>query len=385
MTAQEQIPFSKPYSTGSELKFLEETLVGQHWQGGGPLVKECENLLATLTSSNRHLLTHSCTGALEMIPLLLALMPGDEVIMPSYTFVSTANAFVRCGAVPVFVDIDKNTKNLCPNNVEHALTRKTRAVVTVNYGGICAPLDELKLLTDNRKIPLIEDAAQSIGSTYKGKPLGSFAPLSTFSFHATKNIAAGECGSLAINDPKYLHRAEIILEKGTNRTAFIQGETDKYTWVDVGSSFLPSEFTAAVLKAQLACLEEINSKRMTAWSAYHSAFEALEQKGVVERMYIPNECEHNAHLYYLLLRDLESRNRFLSWMRKHNIQATFHYVPLHSAPAGKKFGKTSGSLSNTNSTFERLVRLPLFPGVPHERVIDAAIYFFERVNRIPHK
>ena len=268
----EAIPFSRPFATGDELQLLEQTFRSEHWHGNGAFTAECERMLSELTGSHRHMLTHSCTGALEMIPILLDLKPGDEVVMPSYTFVSTANAFVRCGAVPVFIDIDAKTKNIEPNAVKAAITERTKAVVAVNYGGVCGPLDQLSELCQQHDVAFVEDAAQSIGSSYQGKPLGSFAPLAAFSFHATKNIVSGEAGSLAINDEKHLHRAEIVHEKGTNRQEFLAGQSDKYTWVDIGSSFLPSEFTAAILKAQLGHIQKINGMRMDAWKAYHAAF-----------------------------------------------------------------------------------------------------------------
>lgn len=373
------IPFSRPYSTGDELGLLKQTLDSQHWQGGGKFTHECEQILERLTGSAKHLLTHSCTGALEMIPILLDMVPGDEVIMPSYTFVSTANAFVRSGVVPVFVDIDAQTKNIDPAEVVKAITDRTKAIVAVNYGGVCAPLDHLLKIAAKAGVPLIEDAAQSIGAKFNNKPLGSIAPLATFSFHATKNIACGEAGSLAINDVRYVSRAEIILEKGTNRQAFMAGQTDKYTWVDVGSSFLPSEFTAGILKTQLEHINQINSMRMQAWETYHEALAPLESAGTIQRMFIPDYCQHNAHVYYMLLPNLDSRIAFLKSMRKQNIQATFHYVPLHDAPGGITYGRSVGPLSNTRSTFERLVRLPLYPNVPTDQVLDATFTAMESI------
>ena len=377
MNNKDWIPFTKPLVSGKELEFITSTLNNSHWHGDGPFTRDCEELLTQITGIKPHLLTHSCTGALEMMSLLLDLKQGDEVIMPSYTFVSTALAFARCGAVPVFIDIDSKTKNIGVKQVQKAITNKTKAIVAVNYGGVCAPLDELRTIADQANICLLEDAAQSIGAKFKQQHHGSFASLSAFSFHATKNIAAGEGGSLAINDPKFIERAEIIREKGTNRSQFLQGQVDKYTWVDTGSSYVPSEFNAAILKAQLTSLTEINSKRMRAWNAYHAAFEQFENAMILERMFIPPDCQHNAHVYYLLLKDLQTRNRFLEWMKKKKIQATFHYVPLHSSPAGKKYGRAMGSLQNTVNIYERLVRLPLYPEVPYERVINEASKFFE--------
>ena len=366
-----KIPFSKPYLTGNELPYIQESLLSGFVQGDGPFTHRCESLLEKLTNAEKHLLTHSCTGALELVALLLGLGDGDEVIMPSYTFVSTANAFVLHGATPVFVDIEVDTRNMCVSACESAITDKTRAIVAVNYGGMCPELDKLAELAKKHGIALIEDAAQSIGAKYKGKPLGAYGELSTFSFHGTKNIISGEGGSLAINHKKHIERAEILREKGTNRSLFMAGQVDKYTWVDKGSSFLPSDMTAACLLAQLEQVDEINGMRMDVWNEYHDSLLGLHADGRIELARVPEGCEHNAHAFTFLCRDIEDRDGFLAWMRDRGISATFHYVPLHSAPEGIKCGRVGSSMKGTDEVFERLVRLPLFPGVDSKRVIDA--------------
>jgi len=373
-----KIPYSLPYLTGNEQLYINKAFNAGILHGDGPFTHQCESLLAELTDSRKHLLTHSCTGALEMAAMLLNLQSGDEVIMPSYTFVSTANAFILHGGVPVFVDIDENTPNMNVRACAEAITQKTKAIVAVNYGGCCAPLDELVTLSRKHDLVLIEDAAQSIGASYKGRPQGSFGDLATFSFHGTKNIVCGEGGSLAINNPQFIERAEIIREKGTNRSLFMSGQVDKYTWVDKGSSFLPSELSAACLLAQLEKVDEINEMRLKAWNYYASVFAELRDSGRVEMMQIPEGCQHNAHVFYLMLHSLEDRNGFLSWMGEKKIQATFHYVPLHSSPAGKKYARVSGSMFNTDKAFERLVRLPLYPDVEFQRVIDTALSYLKK-------
>lgn len=371
------IPFSKPYLIGNEEEYLLEALHSGHLQGDGILTERCEQLLAEKTASTRHLLTHSCTAALEMAAILLELAPGDEVIMPSYTFVSTANAFVLHGGTPVFVDIQSENQNLDCEAVEAAITSKTRALVAVNYGGMCANLLLLRKICDDHGLVFIEDAAQSIGAKFEGKPMGSFGDLATFSFHATKNITCGEGGSLAINNRRYLERAEIIREKGTNRSQFMEGAVDKYTWVDRGSSFLPSEVNAAILLAQLEGENKITKMRLAAWREYAEGVEGLVAGGELRRMMIPTACEHNAHMFFLLLNSLEQRNLLLGHLKGRGIGAAFHYVPLHSSPAGKKLARISGSMVNTDSTFETLLRLPMYPGVPTKEVLIAIQEFFQ--------
>ena len=367
----EKIPFSKPFLTGNELPYISESLQSGFVHGDGPFSHRCERLLEELTDAKKHLLTHSCTGALELAALLLGVKAGDEVIMPSYTFVSTANAFVLHGATPVFVDVEVDTRNMCVLACEAAITEKTRAIVAVNYGGMCPELDKLEEIAKRHGIDLIEDAAQSIGAQYKGQPMGSYGGLSAFSFHGTKNIISGEGGALGINNKKYIERAEILREKGTNRSLFMSGQVDKYTWVDKGSSFLPSDLTAACLFAQLESVDEINHLRMRVWQEYHDSLLDLHVDGRIALARVPDGCEHNAHAFTFLCRDIADRDGFLAWMRDRGISATFHYVPLHSAPEGMRSGRVAGSMAGTDEVFERLVRLPLFPGVDTNRVIEA--------------
>lgn len=357
------IPFNKPALVGAEFDYLRQALEAGHLAGNGQFTKRCHSLLQDATGAHKALLTHSCTAALEMSAILADLGPGDEVIMPSFTFVSTANAFVLRGATPVFVDIRADTLNLDERLVEAAITSRTRAIVPVHYAGVSCEMNVLNEIASRHGLLVIEDAAQGMGSTYRGRPLGSLGHLAALSFHETKNVISGEGGALLVNNAAYSDRAEIVWEKGTNRSAFFRGQVDKYTWVDVGSSFLPSELVAAFLCAQLEKMDEINARRRSAWQAYHTAFESLEIRGVARRPVVPDWCGHNAHMYYLLLPDLATRTSFLDALKESGIGAVFHYVPLHSAPAGRRFGRAHGALAVTDSAAERLVRLPLWPGI----------------------
>jgi dTDP-4-amino-4,6-dideoxygalactose transaminase len=311
-----------------------------------------------------------------MAAILADIQPGDEVIMPSYTFVSTANAVVLRGGVPVFVDIRPDTFNLDESKVEAAITSKTKAISPVHYAGVGCEMDELLAVANRHGLLVVEDAAQGAFSRYKEKPIGSFGNMAAFSFHATKNIVAGEGGALVINDPNLLERAEIIWEKGTNRSKFFRGEVDKYTWVDVGSSFLPSELTAAFLFAQLEQGEKITQQRLMFWEYYHSAFAKLEYEGIARRPQVPTHCQHNAHIYFLLLDSLETRTAVLDYLKSNGIQATFHYVPLHSAPAGRQFCRTSGELTVTEDISDRVLRLPMSANMTLDEVkyITATVY-----------
>jgi dTDP-4-amino-4,6-dideoxygalactose transaminase len=308
-------------------------------------------------------LTHSCTAALEMAALLADFQAGDEVILPSFTFVSTANAFVLRGAVPVFVDVRSDTLNLDETLVEAAITPRTRAIVAVHYAGVPAEMDALRDIADRHGLLLIEDAAQAVLSQYRGRPAGSLSHLAAVSFHETKNVISGEGGALLINDPRFLTRAEILWEKGTNRTALLRGEVDKYTWIDIGSSFLPSELIAAFLWAQLEQADDILAQRLHIWETYHKAFAPLENQGAIRRPIIPPHCCHNAHMYYLLLDGLSARTRLIEQLKSQDISAVFHYVPLHSAPAGRRYGRAHGPMSITDRTSDSLVRLPLWLGI----------------------
>lgn len=368
------IPFNKPYMTGRELSLIAQAHANGHLSGDGPFTKKCHQWLRNQTHASSALLTHSCTSALEMAALLLDLEPGDEVIMPSYTFVSTANAFVLRGAVPVFVDVRADTLNLDERLIEAAITPRTKAICVVHYAGVACAMDEIMEIAGRHGLAVVEDAAQGIMSTYKERPLGTIGDLGALSFHETKNIISGEGGALLCRDPKYAERAEVIREKGTNRSRFFRGQVDKYTWVDVGSSFLPGEITAAFLSAQMDAAPEITARRLALWDTYHSWAERYELSGVIRRPIVPDDCTHNAHMYYMLLPDQEARARFIANMKDNGVQTVFHYIPLHSAPAGLEAGRQHGDMINTNSLSDRLVRLPLWVGLEEnmELVLSAA-------------
>jgi len=357
------IPFNKPNMTGKELFYIAQAHASGHLAGDGVFTRKCHLWLEKNIGCRKALLTHSCTAALEMTAMLIDIKAGDEIIMPSYTFVSTANAFVLRGGVPVFIDIRPDTLNIDENKIEAAITPKTKAIVCVHYAGVGCAMDTILALAQKHNLIVIEDAAQGIIASYKNKPLGSFGHLAAMSFHETKNIISGEGGALLINDPQFIERAEILREKGTNRSKFFRGEIDKYTWTDIGSSFLPGEIVSAFLWAQLEEAKEITNQRLKFWNMYHQAFAGLEQKGLVRRPIIPDDCQHNAHLYHLLMPNLASRDRLLTELKKRGVHAVFHYVPLHSSPAGKKFGRTHGTMQETDACSDRLIRLPLWVGI----------------------
>ena len=373
-----KIPLNRPTVLGSELDYVAQSLEQGHLAGDGKFTRLCHNLIEQITSSPKALLTHSCTAALEMMGLLIDLGPGDEVILPSFTFVSTANAIVLRGATPVFVDVDPETLTIDPAATAAAVTPNTRAIMAVHYAGISADMDALRDIADIHGLALLEDAAQALGATYRGRPCGSLGDLGAISFHETKNVVSGEGGALTINDPRFAERAEIIREKGTNRSKFLRGEIDKYTWVDVGSSYLPSELVAAFLYAQLQSVEQINAVRRAIFDRYMGAFRHLVSQGRITLPTIPADRESNGHIFYMLLHDAEDRNRFMDHMRQHEVSAAFHYVPLHNAPAGLRFARTSGDLVHTRQTYDRLVRLPNFHdlGDGVDRVIGAALAYF---------
>jgi dTDP-4-amino-4,6-dideoxygalactose transaminase len=366
-----KIPFNKPFMSGRELKFIRQAHAASHLSGDGPFTKKCEAWLKSRTRCRRALLTHSCTGALEMAGILAGLRPGDEVILPSYAFVSTANAFVLRGAVPVFVDIRPETLNIDERKIEQAITPRTKAIVALHYGGVSCEMDTMLAIARKRRLLLIEDAAQSILCAYKGRPLGSMGDFGVFSFHETKSIISGEGGALLVQDGRFVRRAEIVREKGTNRSQFLRGRTDKYTWQDIGSSYLPSDIIAAFLWGQLGIAEGIVKRRMRLWQAYHRAFEDLEKRGKVRRPVVPAHCRYNAHLYYLLLPTRQKRDRFIREMGRRGIGVVFHYVPLHSSRAGRRFARSAGSMKRTDELSGRLVRLPLWIGL--ERHLDETI------------
>ncbi len=372
------IGFNRPAITGRELLYVTQALEQAHISGDGAFTHRCQALLAAMTGASAVLLTHSCTAALELAARLCALAPGDEVILPSFTFSSTANAVVLSGGVPVFVDIRADTLNLDETLIEAAITGRTRAIFPVHYAGVGCEMDAIMALAARRGLMVVEDAAQALLARHRGRPLGGIGQLGALSFHETKNLISGEGGALLVNDPALLRRAEIIREKGTNRSAFFRGEVDKYTWVDLGSSYLPSDMIAAFLLAQLEQAEPLLAARRAMWAAYHEGFAGLERAGRLRRPVVPADCAHNAHLYYLLLPDLAARTALIASLRARGIQAPFHYVPLHSSPAGRRFGRSAGTLAVTESVADRLVRLPLWHGLEprqHE-VIEAVCAFF---------
>lgn len=357
------IAFNKPYMTGKELWYISQAHASGHLAGDGQFTKKCNGWLEQRIGCQKALLTLSCTAALEIAAMLADIQPGDEVIMPSYTFVSTANAFVLRGAVPVFVDIRPDTLNIDETKIEAAITPRTRAIVPVHYAGVACEMDTIMDIARRHELLVIEDAAQGIMSTYKGRPLGSIGHLAALSFHETKNIIAGEGGALLINDARLAARAEIVREKGTNRSQFFRGQVDKYTWVDIGSSYLPGEIVAAFLWAQMEEADLINRRRLDIWANYHQWFASAEKAGKVQRPTVPRECTHNAHMYYLLLPDLETRTAVIARLKTKGIQTVFHYIPLHSSPFGKEHGRSDVDMGITDRTSDRLLRLPLWLGL----------------------
>jgi dTDP-4-amino-4,6-dideoxygalactose transaminase len=368
------IPFNKPHMTGNELLYIKEAHHNGVLAGDGPFTKKCHQWVESHIRCKKALLTHSCTAALEMAAILIDIQPGDEIIMPSYTFVSTANAFVLRGGVPVFVDIREDTLNIDEALIEGAITQRTKAIVPVHYAGVACEMDKIMDIARRHSLFVIEDSAQGIMSTYKGRPLGSIGHLGCFSFHETKNIISGEGGALLINDEKFVDRAEIIREKGTDRGQFFRGMVDKYTWQDIGSSFLPGEITAAFLFAQFEQSKSITDERLLIWNRYNKAFKGLENIGRVQLPVIPKSCKHNAHIYYLLLNSYDDRNKFIKNMQEKGVNCIFHYIPLHLSNAGIKYGISSTKLDITERHAEHLVRLPLWLGLTkekQERVITA--------------
>jgi len=358
------IPFNKPPLTGNEERYVLESMKSDKISGDGEFTKRCHQWFEKNLNCKKALLTTSCTHALEMAAILIDIKEGDEVIMPSYTFVSTANAFVLRGAKIVFVDIRPDTMNIDETLIESAITNKTKAIVPVHYAGVACEMDVIMEIAHHHGLYVIEDAAQGMMSTYKGKHLGTIGHLGAYSFHETKNYTSGgEGGLLIINDEKFIQRAEIIREKGTNRSLFFRGMVDKYSWVGIGSSYLPSDMNAAFLWGQLEKANEINSDRLASWNHYYNGLKELEDKGLIELPIIPDMCVHNAHMFYLKVKDLEERTALLEYLKKNDILAVFHYVPLHSAPAGLAFGTFRGLDTFTTKESERVIRLPLFYGV----------------------
>lgn len=355
-----KIPFNKPYMTGKELYYIAEAHFNQMLAGDGPFTKKCHVWLEKETGTQKALLTHSCTAALEMAAILADIQPGDEVIMPSYTFVSTANAFALRGGMPVFVDIRPDTLNIDETKIEAAITPKTKAIVPVHYAGVGCEMDTIMDIAKRHNLLVIEDAAQGVFAKYKGKTLGTIGHMGCYSFHETKNVISGEGGALLVNDAQFIERAEVIREKGTNRSLFFRGQVDKYTWVDLGSSYLPGEVIAAFLWAQLEEAGNITQRRLNIWEQYHHGLHVLESQGVLRRPITPSHCQQNAHMYYILLNSLEARTKLIEQMREQEIYPVFHYVPLHRSPAGKKYARVHGEMTHTNELSDRLLRLPMW-------------------------
>ena len=375
------ISFNKPPYVGEEIKYIEEAVKAQKICGDGQFTKKCNKWFEDKTGAAKVLLTTSCTHATELAALLLDIQPGDEVIMPAYTFVSTADAFVLRGATAVFVDINPKTMNIDENLIEDAITEKTKAIVPVHYAGVSCEMDKIMEIAKKHNLYVVEDAAQGVMSTYKGQALGTIGDFGCYSFHETKNYSMGEGGAIVINNNAYAEKAEILREKGTNRAQFFRGQVAKYNWVDFGDSYLQSDLNAAYLWAQLEKADEINDNRLKTWHLYNEAFKPLEDEGIIELPTIPEDCIHNAHMYYIKCKNLDIRQKFIRYMKENDILCTFHYVPLHSAPAGRKFGRFCGEDEYTTSESDRLVRLPMYYKIDDDDlnfVISKVLDFFTK-------
>lgn len=379
IVSSQMIPFNKPYVTGNEFGYIQEAINAGYLSGGGAFSKRCQKWLEETVGCRKAFLVHSGTAALELGALLLDLKPGDEVIMPSFTFVTTATAVVLRGAVPVFVDIRSDTLNIDEDLVEGAITERTRAIMPVHYAGVGCEMAKITAIAEKHNLRILEDAAHTVHANYDGRPLGSFGNMAALSFHETKNITCGEGGALLINDESLIERAEVLVEKGTDRTRFFQGLVDKYTWRDVGSSFLISEIEAAFLWAQMEKASELTARRLDIWQSYHCALEPLEKAGYLRRPVLPPESEHNAHMYYILLNSPTERQALVSYVNERGVNAVFHYIPLHDSHAGTRFGRAHGLMSVTTDASSRLLRLPLWIGLSaaqHQQVIDSVFSFF---------
>jgi dTDP-4-amino-4,6-dideoxygalactose transaminase len=376
------IPFNKPHLVGDELQYIRHAHKLRQLAGNGFYTKQAQKWIEQTLGSPMSLLTHSATAAIEMMAILSRIEPGDEIIMPNYTFVSTANAFVLRRAVPVFVDIRPDTLNINEQLIEKAITKKTKAIVPVHYAGVGCEMDSIRKLAKKHKLLVLEDAAQGFLATYKNQHLGTIGDMSAFSFHETKNIISGEGGALLVNNKKFFERAKIVWEKGTNRSKYFLGLVDKYTWVDVGSSYLPGEITSAFLMAQLEKAVQINKKRMMLWDRYHKQLKELEDRGYLRRPIIPDEVKHNAHLYYILTKNAEHRVGLMNFLKKRDILAVTHYVPLNSSPGGRRFCRTSGAMTVTNMVSDTLIRLPLFYDLKYREqseVLQAIYDYYKHV------
>lgn len=375
------IHFNVPPFVGTEFDYMKQAVASHKICGDGPFTKKCDEWLEKRFQANKVMLTTSGSTALDMAALLCGLKPGDEVILPSFTFSSTANAFVLAGATLVFVDIRPDTMNIDETKIEAAITDKTKVVCAVHYAGVACEMDTIIKIAQKYNLFVVEDAAQGVMSTYKGKALGTIGDFGCYSFHETKNYSMGEGGAIVINNPKYVEKAEILREKGTNRSQFFRGQVAKYNWVDFGDSYLQSDLNAAYLWAQLEKADEINENRLSTWHTYHEAFKPLADNGIVGLPTVPKECVHNAHMFYLKCKDLKTRQAYIAFMRENDILCVFHYVPLHSAPAGLKFGRFVGEDEHTTSDSDRLVRLPMYYNIAKadlEKVIDKTLEFFQK-------
>lgn len=373
------INFNVPPVVGTEEHYIAQAIAARKICGDGAFTKKCNAWIEEHTGTAKALLTTSCTHATEMAAILAGIREGDEIIMPSYTFVSTANAFVLRGGVPVFVDIRPDTMNIDEEKIEDAITERTKAIVAVHYAGVACEMDRIGEIAGRHGLIVIEDAAQGVMASYKGQALGSIGDFGCFSFHETKNYSMGEGGALLIRNPKDVERAEIVREKGTDRSKFFRGQVDKYTWVDAGSSYLPSELNAAYLYAQLEQAEQVNENRLKSWRFYEEQLKPLAEEGLLELPYIPKECTHNAHMFYIKARDLKERSRLIGFLKERGVMAVFHYIPLHSAPAGRQFGRFHGDDIYTTKESERLLRLPLYYGLREEeakQVVNAVWEFY---------
>lgn len=374
------IPFNIPPFSGNEEKYLKEVIAKRKLSGDGEFTKKCHHWFESNFKCNKALLTTSCSHALDMAAILINIKSGDEIIMPSYTFVSTANAFALRGAKIVFVDIRPDTMNIDENLIERAITDKTRAVVVVHYAGVACEMDNIMKMAKKHGLYVIEDAAQGVISKYKGKFLGTIGDIGCYSFHETKNYSSGEGGAIILNNEKFVERAEIIREKGTNRSRFLRGQVDKYTWVDVGSSYLPSELNAAYLYAQLEIAEKINTKRILLWNLYFDLLKKLKEDGLLDIPCIPEGCEHNAHMFYVKVNNLKQRTELINYLKERNIMSVFHYVPLHSSLAGIKWGRFCGVDNYTTRESERLIRLPMYYELSEKevrKITDSICSFFD--------
>ena len=375
------IPFNIPPQVGTELDYMRQAMANNKICGDGPFTRRCDEWMEQRFHAGKVLLTTSGTTALDMAMLLCGLQPGDEVILPSFTFSSTATAAVLAGARLVFVDVRPDTMNIDETKIEAAITNKTKVIVAMHYAGVACEMDTIMDIARRHNLMVVEDAAQGVMSSYKGKALGTIGDFGCYSFHETKNYSMGEGGALVINNPDYNERAEILREKGTNRAKFFRGQVDKYTWVDFGDSYLPSELNAAYLWAQLLHADEINENRLASWHRYREAFQPLVDAGKIELQHIPEGCTHNAHMFYLKCKDLAERTEFIRFLKENDILAVFHYIPLHSAPAGEKFGRFDGEDVYTTAESERLVRLPMYYGLTEadqSKVIAKVLEFYEK-------